>query len=92
MASFAIGAICIVERVGHIGEGLDVGAADQWLIRGRAAAQPLGIELAHVTLGQRPIFAIAGPLRLSKLVNSIDNGCLKGRTIEPQLHEDWRFS
>lgn len=67
MASFVIGAIYIVERVVHIGEGLDVGAADQWLIRGRAAAQSLSIELAHVTLGQRPIFAIAGPLRLCEL-------------------------
>jgi hypothetical protein len=34
---------------------------------GTPPAQPLGIELAHVTLGQRAILTIARPLRLSKL-------------------------
>ena len=41
----------------EIGEGLDVGAAHQRLVGRRAAAQPLGIELAHVTLGQGAVFA-----------------------------------
>jgi hypothetical protein len=41
----------------EIGEGLDVGAADQRFIRRRAAAQPLGIELAHVAFGQHAVFA-----------------------------------
>ncbi len=33
----------------------------------RAAAQPLGIEFAHVTLSQRAVLAIACPLRLGQL-------------------------
>jgi len=55
-----------LETIGHIGEGLDVGAAHQRLARKCAAAQPFGIELAPVTLSERTEFAQAGPLRLGK--------------------------
>ena len=71
MASFVTGAMRMVlhhlETIAQIGEGLDVAAAHERLIGRRAAAQPFGIELAHVTLGQRAIFAKARPLRLGKL-------------------------
>jgi hypothetical protein len=56
-----------VKTVGHIGERLNVGAAHQRLIGRHAAAHPLGIELAHVTLSQRAILAIALPLRAGQL-------------------------
>jgi hypothetical protein len=70
MASLVIGAICIVRTTSKLlprSARLDVPATYKRLIGWRAAAQPLGIELAHVTLGQRAILAIARPLRLSKL-------------------------
>ena len=56
-----------LETIAQIGEGLDVAAPHQCLIGGRAAAQPLGIELAHVTLSERAVLAQAGPLCGSKL-------------------------
>ena len=71
MASFVIGAMRHgphhLETIIQIGKGLDVAAAHQRFIGRRPAAQPLGIELADVTLSQRAIFSIARPLRLGKL-------------------------
>src|SRR5688572_7633117 len=55
------------ETIGQIRQRLDVGAADQSLACGRSTTEPFGIELAHITVGKRAIFAIAGPLRLSEL-------------------------
>jgi len=55
-----------LETIAQIGKGLDIAAAHQ----GSSAAprpQPLGIELADVTLSQRAVFAIASALRLGKL-------------------------
>ena len=46
-----------LETITQVGKRLDVGAAHQGFIGRRAAAQPFGIELAHVTLGQRAILA-----------------------------------
>ncbi len=53
--------------VSEIGERLDVGASHEHFVGRRPAAQPFGVELAHVTLGQRTVFAQARALRLRKL-------------------------
>ena len=52
------------EAVAQVGQRLDVGAAHERLVGGRPAAQPLGIELAHVALGQRAVFTQARALGL----------------------------
>jgi hypothetical protein len=56
-----------LETIRQIGEGLDVAATYERLIGRRTAAQPFGVELSHVTLGERAILAQALPLRLSQL-------------------------
>ena len=70
-ACFVTGAIPMrqdhLETIAQVGKGLDVSAPHQRFSGGCPAPQPLGIELADVTLSQCTIFAITPPPRLGKL-------------------------
>ena len=56
-----------LQAVAEIGKGLDVAASHEGLIGRRFASQPLGIECAHVALGQGAKLQIAAPLCPRKL-------------------------
>ena len=56
-----------LETVTEVREGLYVPAPHQCLVGRGAAAQPLGIEVTHIALGERAVFPEPHSLRASQL-------------------------